>query len=192
MTKFEKYFIEVHRYLNEIGLNHWLIGSSLLGPIRDGCFLEGDREVNFGVMANDLIEAKPKLMEKYKLVFPKSISRIPGVWLVDKDYKGGKIQRYHPNPFTWLAPHYLSCGKVVQTVGASHILFWDEDILLPMGHMEHIGEVFTIPCQSKKWLEAYYGEGWKVSDTKWCWQNNSHNHINLEELDLFIKSEDLC
>lgn len=178
---FEKYFIDTHRYLNEIGLDHWLIGSSLLGPLREGHLIDGDREANFGVMADDLVKFKPKFFEKYRVVIAKNLTRVSGIYLLDKRCKTDDLWE-QPYPFTWLAPHYLTCGKVVQCVGRSHILFWDEGELLPMDHMQYGGEVFTVPRQSHKWLETYYGPDYMTRDPNWHWQNNSHNHINLEEL----------
>jgi hypothetical protein len=181
LNKYEQYFAETHQNLNEIGLNHWLIGSSLLGPLRDGHFIEGDREVNFGVWADELALIKPRLHEKYRVVLAENVSRVSGIYLLDKKAKSDALGD-HPGPFTWLAPHYVSGDKVVQCVGRSHILFWEKDELLPIGHYQHIGEVFCVPCQSEKWLETYYGPEWKVRDANWHWLNNSHNHINLEEL----------
>jgi len=183
LNKYEQYFVSVHKYLNEIGLNHWLIGSSLLGPLRDGHFIEGDREVNFGVMADDLANCKPQLMEKYRLVISHNISRVSGIYLLDKKCKTDDLWD-QPYPFTWLAPHYVAGDKIVQAVGRSHILYWDKDELLPMDHYQMLGDVFCAPCQKEKWLETYYGKEWRVRDPNWSWQNNSHNHINLEELSI--------
>ena len=181
LEEFQQYFVRIHHHLNELGLVHWLIGSSLLGPLRDGHFIEGDKEINFGVMADELAEVKPKLMEDFKLILSPNVSRVSGVYLMDETYKGGDIWK-HPKPFTWLAPHYVTGEKIVQCVGRGHILYWDKDILLPMAHMEFNGECYTCPNQREKWLEAYYGPGWKKREENWHWLNNSHNHINLEEL----------
>jgi len=181
LNKYEQYFVETHKYLNEIGLSHWLLGSSLLGPLRDGHFIEGDREINFGVMADDLALAKPKFYEKYRVVLAQNISRVSGVYLLDKKAKSDLLGD-HPGPFTWLSPHYLSGDKIVQCVGRSHILFWNIDELEPQANLHYLDENFNTPHLSEKWLETYYGEGWKVRDPNWKWLNNSHNHINLEEL----------
>ena len=181
LNSYEKYFVEVHQFLDSIGLNHWLIGSSLLGPIRDGHFIEGDREVNFGVMADELAEVKPKLMEKYRVVLSPNVSRIPGVYLLDKKCETDDIWE-QPDPFTWLAPHYLTGDKIVQCVSAAHILYWDKDCLLPMAHQPMLGEVFSVPNNQVEWLEKYYGQWWRVRDANWHWNRNAVNHINLGEL----------
>ena len=181
LNDYEKYFVETHKYLNEIGLDHWLIGSSLLGPLKRRDIIEGDREVNFGVMADDLALAKPKFFEKYRVVNALNVSRVSGIYLLDKKAKSDLLGD-HPGPFTWLAPHYVSGDTVVQCVGRSHLLYWDKDDLLPLDRFEFLGECFARPCEPIKWLEKYYGPGWKVRDPNWSWLNNSHNHINLEEL----------
>lgn len=181
IEEFSAYFTYVHHYLNELGLRHWLIGSSLLGPIRDGEFIKGDREINFGVMADELAKFKPEMMKDFKLILSTNVSRVSGVYLMNPSYKGEDIWE-QPNPFTWLAPHFEAGDKIVQCVGRGHILYWEKDVLLPMGHMEFKGNCYTVPCQSKKWLETYYGPGWTKREKNWHWLNNSHNHINLEEL----------
>ncbi len=183
LNKYEQYFIDMHKYLNEIGLVHWLIGSSLLGPIRDGHFIEGDREVNFGVMADDLAQVKPQLIEKYRVVLSPNISRISGVYLLDKKCTNDDLWK-QPDPFTWLAPHYVSGDRVVQCVGRSHILYWEKDEVLPLSAMPMLDECFSIPRQSLKFLETYYGFNWRIRDPNWHWLNNSHNHINLEDLSI--------
>lgn len=182
LEEFQDYFIKIHRYLNQIGLvEHWLIGSSLLGPMREGHFLDGDKEINFGVMADDLAKYKPQLAERFKIIVSPNVSRVSGIYLMDETYDGGDIWK-HKKPFTWLAPHYVSGNKVVQCVGRSHILYWDEEDLFPMDHYEMLGECFCTPNDKEGWLEKYYGKEWRIRDKNWHWLFNSHNHINLEDL----------
>jgi hypothetical protein len=132
-------------------------------------------------MADDLVKVKPQLIERYRVVLSLNISRVQGVYLLDKKSKSDELGE-HPGPFTWLAPHYIAGEKIVQTVGRSHILFWDKDDLLPMDTFSMLGEVFSRPNHSHDWLETYYGPDYMTRDANWSWLFNSHNHINLEEL----------
>jgi hypothetical protein len=181
LNKYEQYFVEIHHYLNKIGLSHWLIGSSLLGPLRDSHFIEGDREINFGVMADDLGKFISEMSRKYRVVLSPNLSRTSGVYLLNKDSISDELGD-HPDPFTWLAPHYISGDKVIQCVNKSHLLYWEKNYLLPLINYKYLDDVFCVPHHPERWLESYYGKGWVKRDPNWSWLNNANNHINLEDL----------
>lgn len=180
MTEFEKYFVLTHRKLNALGLRHWLVGSSLLGPLREGHLIEGDMEVNFGVMFEDLANAKPSLYEHYQVKLSHNFSLIPGAFLLDKDWPKDKNIWEHPVGFTWLAPHKVSGNKVIQFVDKKHIFYWNTEDLLPTQKIVFMDELFEIPAHPEKWLEDYYGEGWKTRDPNWHWLTHAKNHIDFE------------
>lgn len=180
MTKFEKYFVKVHHILNEIGLDHWLIGSSLLGSFREGRIIKGDKEVNFGVMAVDMILSLPKLKEHFKIITTPTMFRTSGIYLVDKDYCDDLWN--HPIGFTWLAPHHLSGNKICQMITKGHILYWDKELLNPITPHQFLGDVFSIPANPQKWLSEYFGDDWKTPNKDWSWKENAINHINVEAL----------
>ena len=185
MTNFEKYFIEIHHYLNEIGLEHWLIGSSLLGSFREKRAIKGDREVNFGVMGDDLIEFRDKLQEVYQLIFTPSNFRSGGLYLVNKGYRGDIWD--HPRGFTWLAPYFESCKniksvkKLCQTPISGNLFYWDEDTILPTKKHKFLGEEFEIPAKPHKYMNEYFGTDWRTPIPTWHWAS-AKNLINVEDL----------
>jgi len=183
LTKFEKYFIRVHKHLNEIGLEHWLIGSSLLAAHRERRIIRGDKEVNFGVMAKDLAEKKPELMAEFNMASgTEGALGVPGVYLIDKDWPKEKNMWEHPIGFSWLAPHYINEDRVIQNVTGKHIFYWKKEVVLPLKQREFLGELFDVPANSQEFLREYYGPEWGTPDRKWHWNGGSYNHINLEGL----------
>ena len=182
MNKFEKYFIKVHKILDKIKLNHWLVGSSFLGPVRENKLLSGDKEVNFGVDGNELL-LKIKDLEKYfKIIYVPSMFKISGIYLVNKGYDENESLWDHPVDFTYLATCFKIGNKLIQTVSGNNILYWSRDLFEPLMPRTFMGLLFLSPNNPNKYFKEYYGDNWKTPIPEWNWQENALNLINIENL----------
>lgn len=178
LTKFEKYLLETHEFFDEIGLVHWLIGSSLLGCYREKRAIEGDMEVNFGVRVEDLMRHLNTLKDHYKIIYTPSCFTMSGIYLVDKDYVGNIWD--HPVGFTWIPPYFRSLDKMYQAPSGHSLFWWDSSDIFPLQHKEFLGKDFLVPHNPKKYMDEYFGKDWMEPDSSWHWSKDAKNHINLK------------
>ena len=46
---------QVHNFLEKAGIRHWLSSGTMLGIYRDGKFLKGDTDIDFGIRGEDVV-----------------------------------------------------------------------------------------------------------------------------------------
>lgn len=189
MTPFETYLVETHHKLNELGLFHYLIGSSLLGAVREGHALTGDIEVNFGVFAEDLTDKMlHSLRELYQVDVRPSKEKNGITFLIDKGYDI-KEMWHHPVGFTALQPMYQKAGHFYYSLFDEHACDWPIEFARTMRPVEYLGEQIFAPYPYEKWLELYYGSEWHTPNGDWAWFKDARNYINWTELQNKIQHE---
>ena len=58
---------EICSYLKKANIRHWLSSGTMLGVYRDGKFLDGDTDIDIGVMAVDIHNIRERIDKKYEL-----------------------------------------------------------------------------------------------------------------------------
>lgn len=178
LTKFEKYLIETHKKFDEIGLVHWLIGSTLLGAFREKRIIKGDIEVNFGVRVEDLMRNLDTLKKYYKIIYTPSVFVMSGIYLVEHDYEDDIWD--HPIGFTWIPPYFRSLDKMYQVPSGHSLFYWDTEDIYPLKTHSFLGHKFLIPRKPITYMNKYFGRDWRKPNSDWHWSKDAKNHLNVK------------
>ncbi len=168
--RFEKICIEnlelASAALEENNAKHWITDGTLLGFYRDGGLIKGDRDIDLGMMIEDL-PANIHVFLKSKGLH---LLRINGSVDYGLEYtytrKGANLDIfffYRENDFVWHA-NWLREKKIRFRYP-----------LFGVKKTQFKAKEFWAPENIEQYLELKYGKNWRVPIRKWNWATNPKN-----------------
>lgn len=188
LTRFERIILRDAKYLDKLGVDYFLNGSTLLGAFREKRALEWDKEVNFGMLAEDKTAGLVEQIRKdYKWLQQQSGSTYT---FFGQDWKKDYETFWDiESGFTLISSYsrYKDTRYQVMTNGTA--------IVYPSFHfddktkwetVEFLGRTFKTPYKPVKWLEFYYGSDWTQPKRDWLCHLDAKNLVpyeNIRDLD---------
>ena len=135
--------------LDEKGIRFWLIYGTLLGAVRDKNFISHDKDVDIQTWE-----------------FEKLLSIIP--WL---DQQGMKLIRVQPGRIYTFAMDNAYVDIYIAGRAPFPLNLWcywlngnivPKRLVVPLTHIDFLGEQFNVPAQSEKLMEFFYGKSWRT------------------------------
>ena len=188
LSEIEQYLFDTIKYLEDMGLRTFLIGSTLLQLVRSSELKVRhiyDKELNLGCLDEELTDG---MMEK--------ISR-------DKVYSdmGGDNNRKRtiicfgdtdvnpqspwedPTGFTLLVPFFLKDDRRVEYTGNSnYCVSWPKYHLEKFETIDYKGHTLNVPSDYKSWLSHYFGLDWGIENLNWRWETGAKNIVLWNDL----------
>lgn len=204
---FEQYFRDTVDFLNSIGADFFIHGSTLLGKVRDNCLLqrEGvmhDRELNFGMLALDYTDKICSEIKNHNKYFNTISAELPKILTFFSNFSISPtpgVDNYAPpfNPwtlpgFSLIALYWEGKTKAIEYMGSDIALVWDKEIIFNKKKWETVellGKKVKTPYKKEKWLSDYFGNDYMTEKTKWHYSQDS---INKESFIQLVKGGELC
>jgi len=174
MTEFEQMFIETTNFLDEIGMDYFLHGSTLLNIARRGTVEprdnhQFDKELNFGVLAENFTdEMYKKMADKFPYFNPQN-EKFPNFLIffgtVAKPPQDTDHWRLLPG-FSLLARYWDYGDYRVEYMGSNHCLVFPKK-LFTFENVKVLGKTFKT-FKLPDYFDYYFGE-WKTEDRSWHW-----------------------
>ena len=164
------------RVLDSEGARWWLTDGTLLGFVRDGAFLGHDTDVDLGLRISDYSPRLVRALESAGL----SIYETYGS--VENGLQITVRSRWLYLPGTSLDLFFFYDDPATRTMW--HAAYFRETQLryrytpFDLGQLEHRGETYSIPSPPQAFLQAKYGDSWRIPDPTW------HNMLSPRSLDL--------
>lgn len=192
MTEFEQMFIDTTNFLEENKIPYFLHGSTLLNIIRSNTVEPRenylfDKELNFGVLAEDFTEDMyRKMADKFAYFNPQN-DKFPNFLIffgpVGKPPQDSDHWRITPG-FSLLA-RFWDIGKYrVEYMGENHCLVFPKEFFEKKnwGKVEFMGKTFNTPKGPADYFDYYFGI-WKTEDKNWHWTKSTceRNYANVKD-----------
>jgi phosphorylcholine metabolism protein LicD len=168
--RFESICIEnleiVARTLEANKVKHWITDGTLLGFYRDGGLIKGDKDIDIGIMIEDLPSNIHYLLKKEGL----SLLRENGTKENGLEYtytrKGANLDIfffYYEKDYVWHA----------NWLGSERIRF--KYPIFELKKEKFGSREFWTPKNIEEYLELKYGKNWRIPIGKWDWAKDPEN-----------------
>lgn len=149
--KGERCLLDAKAALDKGGIPFFLMAGTVLGLVRDGRLLKGDKDVDIGVFAQDY--DKPRIIAALKDDGRFRIARV--------DHHADRLRVIHRNG-VWvdIFPYFPEDGRSWHA--GSVVRWWHEPFTLTPFTLQ--GQDFMIPAPTEAYLEWNYGPGWREPD----------------------------
>ena len=196
MSLLEQYFIETVEMLDDIGVDFFLHGSTLLGKVRDNVLLErdgliADKELNFGMMAKDFTPRVYYELVKRNKFFKNSGERLPNGLTYFSTYEPMDDMWRLP-AFSLITLYWEGKTKSVEYMGGETCMTWDKKYLEDKSKWETVellGKKVKTPYMKEQFLEDYFGKDYMVERKVWHYDWGAMNKEILLDL---INEGELC
>lgn len=148
-----EYLLTVKEIFDRHKVKFWLIFGTLLGAVRDGGFIEGDKDIDLATYESDAEKRFPAILELQKA--------------------GLKVIRTNPydNSFQvkrgWICIDFGSVWRHKDNMWRYGRFFEPRDFFSEFIEWPFLGTTFLIPKNYEEYLELhYYGDRWKKPDPK--------------------------
>jgi SAM-dependent methyltransferase len=151
-----------HLVRTRLGVNMFVTGGTLLGPVRDGRIMPGDDDVDFAYLSghdnpSDVVLESLR-MERALVAAGYEIVRLSGGHL-QLMFPGGAISdRFYIDIFTYFVCNGWFYGTFHARERASRVT------LLPLAPLDVNGRVLPGPAEPEQLLAAIYGPHWHTPD----------------------------
>ena len=163
--------------MKDAGVPFFLLGGSCLGLVRDGKFLDHDKDIDVGIFEDVDLDSLVVHLEHagYVRVMIAGIENGKYVWAmkvinntllvfeIQVFYRKNDIMFFNRNLGKSAPQHYIE-GR----------LEWDAKLFDSMKTIEHRGEEYLIPTPIEDYLQVTYGN-WKISEVYKDWRYNIKN-----------------
>jgi len=165
-------YLEAYRELREVlasetGYDAYLIGGSLLGPVRDGQLLKNDKDMDVAYLSQHT-DAESVRRELFALIM-RLASRYPNIEMVRESWSAVRTHfRWRKNNRVridvmpaWFSEHdnqLYYCRPTFVAVKA------EKNLVLPLQHIDFRGTDVLFPAEPEQKLELVYGQGWRQPD----------------------------
>ena len=156
-------FLDIKRVLDQLGIKFWLVDGTVLGAVREGCFITGDLDIDLRILAvdfdYDMIAVRFNAAGfKYHNVInkPKYGDMSAGMVATKRGIKCHICIGYYYPPAKELV--VLAAGPLSNVSVLPASMFKnDEDYFV-----EFMGVKVRVPNPPERYLEIRYGHGWKT------------------------------
>ena len=156
----------LHNSLGKEGITYWLYGGTLLGLMRDGCFIPDDTDIDIGTWYKEEYSSQIErclTIQNFRKNWEISIEG--AIHLQRFEYKGVGVDFYY---FVKLAEKVLSSSSRLNKKRKHYVVeaFYDKDAFDSIKTIKINGQCFAIPSHyDAKVLRPMYGD-WKTSIPK--------------------------
>ena len=181
LSEIEQYLFDTIKYIEDMGLRTFLIGSTLLQIVRSGEFKirhKFDKEINLGCLDEELTD---EMIEKIRKDKPYCAMREDDNRKRTMLYFGDTAVKPHclwvgPVGFTLIVPFFLKDNKRIEYTGDNnYCTFWPKHHLEKFGVIDYKGYSLNVPNDYKNWLKHYFGPDWKEENLNWHWKDGAKN-----------------
>ena len=171
MTDEEKTMLFFDDFLKGIGLDYMVFASTLLGIIRGGELLPGDKEIDFCVHGADLTDEMMGRLQAsghYGVMYP-CHEKYGEFYLSD-------MKSIAPSePHVAMNPLWKKNGVVYQNIHNDECMLWDPKYYPKetWSTIKYLGREFKAPSNPKAWLKYWYGSDWKTP-LSGTWHDNKN------------------
>lgn len=143
----------------------FLFHGTLLGCVREGKMIDGDEDLDIGILAEDW---KDKFLTKIKKEFDVSV----GYWkdnnIIDKKNWGkiSKIKIHKPNVCIDIWTKGIDDNRYFHSIDGNFLLKTPDKFLQEFKTANFLGSEVRIPKKSEEYLAWNYGD-WKTPDLNW-------------------------
>jgi len=176
MTSREKYkfLYNVKKVLDEAGIEFWLESGTLLGAIRDGDFIEWDKDIDISIMRKDRIKIQ-RIASKFYTIGTFGEHRrgnfISSHYIIKDDFK---MDIYY-----W----FKAKEEYVSYTNGEYSTVVNNNYLDDLKEITFKGLKVKVPNNPKQYLEDRYGKGWKLPDKNW----QENKQLTLKPLKDYLK-----
>lgn len=164
--------------LNELGVEYWIEGGTLLGAVRDGRMIPWDHDLDFGMKFSSDTEMKKmiKQLDRVFYVSCKGFTDKENIWQLG-DFRVLKI---YPKRLLLLKDElcldlFVYYRGKLPTTGEDVYMYgvWGRNAFHKAEHfdsledIEFYGGTVPIPANTEKFLETKYGADWRTPKKKW-------------------------
>lgn len=177
MGKIEEELIKFKNFMDDIGVEFFLVAGVCLGLVRNGALIKCDKDFDFGVMnERDLykIEKEAKLLDYYDEIHITGEQNGKILWL--KKYFGNYCL-----PIEIIA-HYTKDGCVYynRNMGPTWEyrkgrVVYAEKLFDVFGKVNFRGIDFNVPNPVDEYLAAFFGDDWRIPKEYTDWRYNCAN-----------------
>jgi hypothetical protein len=160
--------------MEELGLDYFLVGGTLLGIIRENSLLAHDHDIDVAVLSEDLTDEIMKKMKGFKHFGCESKCVSPHGQL------NFKFQDISFDIFPMVKIGNRRCYNQSGKVG----LWWPEEYFeKPFGKVKYLGLEWGTPTKVEDFLVHMYTEDWKVESKDFKWQGARNFVKDIIELE---------
>jgi len=168
-------------FMEEIGKEFFLVGGTCLGAVRDGCLFPHDKDIDVGVMGEEVLYEIMKIeKEKYKyydevhVVGEAHHDKI--LWL-KKYFPGGYVLPIEVGAHCTKGDYIYYNRKMGSSWHCEETrIIWNKRESFKSLKRHHFAGVdFLIPHPIEKFLEAFYGSDWRTPKKYVDWRYNCNN-----------------
>lgn len=175
-------FVEVHGMLKEIGAPFFLIHGTLLGAYRDNGFVPTEKDIDLGMMASDLAEYAPRIIEGLlKLGYE--------IRTVNRPYSQPRVinavKRTVKLDFVGYFPWKRNNGSEVlfcPNPTQNYSIVLDASLFSSLTTIELFGCLCKAPNPIESYLINEYGKDWPVPRNDHKSKTRVENFLSLEKI----------
>lgn len=202
---FDKYFRNTVDFLNSIGADFFVHGSTLLGHVRDGVLLQRDgvmhdRELNFGMLAPDYTDRIKDEIRAHNNYFDTVSCELPNILTFFSNFEippEAKELRTGINPwnlpaFSLITLYWEGKTKAIEYMGSDIALTWPKKYIFDKDKwetIEMVGKQVKAPYKKEWVLAHYFGKDYMTEKRKWHYSQDSCNKESFKEL---VKGGEIC
>ena len=187
---FEQYFRNTVDMLNDIGVDFFVHGSTLLGHERQGQLMLRpdvlhDKELNFGILAQDFtpkvyyeLATRNKHLYSIETELPNVFNFFSTFDFENKDHTM-RWNMWELPCFSLIALFWIGKTKAIEYVGNDVAICWDKKHLdkTKWETIEMCGRKVKTPYLRDKWLTHYYGD-YMQEVKQWHYNSDSLNRVS--------------
>lgn len=173
--KFEKYFWDTVKFLEDNKLKYMLHGSTLLRIVRNNTVIprkdvSNDKELNFAVLAEDVSKEFEAELAKFPLYEPHDDSKYPNHLLYFGPFVNKTGSMWHTEYFNLIAKFWKKDGKRVEYMGFNDFLVFPSEMFEQPDTIEFKGHKFFTPKGPEEYLSYYFGKDYMKEKKRWHWR----------------------
>nr|XP_039272994.1 fukutin-like [Styela clava] len=176
----KKLLIRAKKVLNKLGIPFWLSSGTLLGWYRECGIIPHGIDVDIGIWIHDYHNEIIPAMEREGLMLKHVFGRIQDShelsFIDEKDVKLDIFFFYQESDSVWNGGTRAYDGAKFKYKFPKFSLCWTE----------HLEDKFRVPCETRSYIEANYGEDWDKPVKDWVWYSSPPN---VEDNGYWEKSE---
>ena len=173
-----RFLFSVKKILENLSINYWIEGGTLLGAVRDKKLIPWDHDIDMGIInkSNSEIETMIKRLKEKFYVSVKSFDETKGNWKLGKF----RVIKVYPKKNIFFKDslcldifvYYLgslkgSNERVYKYVVWGKNAFHKTNFFDSLEKIDFYGKPISVPSNYKEFLKVKYGPNWKVPNKKW-------------------------
>ncbi|KAJ1524496.1 hypothetical protein ONE63_010991 [Megalurothrips usitatus] len=158
------------RILEDLEVPFWLSSGTCLGYLRQCDFIPYSQDVDLGVFASDFKEEIVPSFLSHGFKLHHTFGKPNDSYQIAFEYKGIKLDIFffyldNENGIIWNGGTEARSGRKFKYTFMAFSLCWTEFLDL----------LVRIPCNTKRYIEANYGQNWFTPVIKWSWKSSPPN-----------------